>query len=73
MKTGLPDIIFAKGPNLVQKKAEVRGPKKANRFFPVYQQLKPYIMNSYLVIYEIAMFPNNNWKLTAKRVHDERH
>jgi len=74
-RAGLPDLLFAKRLNRVQKKepnSKQRAKKRANHFFQLYQQLQSH-MNPYLAIYEeIAMFLNHSCSSTAKQVHDER-
>jgi len=50
---GLPDLLFAKGSNIVQKRAKnepnakTKGQKKDKPFFQIYQQLQSH-MNLYL-------------------------
>jgi len=50
--SGLPDLLFAKRPNLVQKEPNFMtwGQKKSNHFFQIYQQLQSH-MNPYLATY----------------------
>jgi len=63
----LPDLLFVKGPNLVQEpNSRTRGQERANDFFKLYQPLQSHL-NSYLATFLMAMVLNYNIS-TAKQV-----